>query len=99
MSWLLLEYRCDCGVTIESLERRGEEPPTLPCRVCGGTADRAISAVRSKTVWGAAVSTGKSDPPPPGVMDTRGLAEGMSYAEFRQRRRQDRIERRRRSFQ
>lgn len=83
---ILLDYQCStCGATHESLERR-PPPASRPCD-CGGVASRVISPVAIGTVYGTAVSRGASDEPPPGAIDTRPLADGMSYAEWRAKRR------------
>lgn len=89
MSYKLLEYHCeDCGLTGESLERRGEIPPEKPCE-CGGVARKCISAAKWRQVWGAVV-TGTSDPRPPEAMDTRPLAEGQKWSEWKKHRRRKR---------
>ncbi len=75
MSWRLQEYACDRGTRSESLEPAAALPEWVVCGCCGGRAERAISAVRTKTVWGAAASTGSSEPPAPGAIDTRPLAD------------------------
>lgn len=94
MSWLLVEFACDCGNRYESLEPRGNVACWQPCP-CGGKAERAISAVKSKTVW-ASVSQGKSDSPPtPMDCDTRAIADGQGVGAWRRGRKAEADERRR----
>lgn len=94
MSYILLEYSCGaCGDTVESLERRSEVSAEQPCP-CGGVLARCLSAPKVMTVWGAAVSQGKSDERPPGVRDTSKLAEGQKWSEFKAERKKDQQERR-----
>ena len=87
MSIFLVDYLCaSCEQTFEVFQDSGEVHREMLCE-CGGTASRCLSAVKSKTVWGAAASTGKSDPPPPGAMDTRPLADReISFGNFRTKR-------------
>jgi len=84
MSWLMLEYLCPCcGERFESLESRGNTAGWLTCpdESCGAQAAPVISATHSGTVYGAAATTGKSDPPPPWAMDTRAIADGRQSPE------------------
>lgn len=83
--YVLLEYLCtSCAQRTESLELRGCPPLAIKCE-CGGIAERTISAVRSGTVWGAAATRGPHQERPPGALDTRPLAEGMRYDDWRAR--------------
>ena len=83
MSWMLSDYHCPgCG-TFESLERR-PAPETLQCE-CGEQAERTISAVRCRTVYGS-VTRGVSETPPPGAMRTEALADGQPYSEWKKER-------------
>lgn len=92
--WFLVEFFCEaCGQTVESLERRSEVPASKPCE-CGATSVLCVSAPKIGTVWGAAVSTGKSDERPPGVVDTSVLADGTKWSEWKARRAKERVERR-----
>lgn len=74
--WALCEYLCACGRR-ESLELRAAIPDAKPCEVCGQDAELVIGApmVRKLTIKVQAVTTGKSDPRPPGhiMLDTRKL--------------------------
>lgn len=90
MSLIMLEYLCEiCDERFESLESRSAMPPFLLHPRCGALAERVISAVKFKTKF-SEVTRGKSDPPPPGTVDTRALAEGMSTNEWRKRRSKER---------
>lgn len=92
MSFILLEYRCpECGASIESLETRAAPAATVPH--CGASAARIISAVSGRLKRGE-VTTGKNGDPPPGVIDTRPLADGMSVHEFRAKHRAKRVKER-----
>lgn len=89
---ILLDYQCNaCGATHEALETR-PAPSSRPCPRCGDVAGRIFSPVALGTVWGAAASRGRSDEPPPGAIDTRPLADGMPYREWRKRRRAGRMD-------
>lgn len=84
---ILLDYECSvCGAVHESLEPR-PAPASRPCDLCGADAVRIFSPVALGTVWGTAATRGKSDEPPPGTLDTRPLADGMSREEWRAKRR------------
>ena len=84
--WFLCEFLCEsCGQVHESLEKRSAIPGAIDCP-CGSKAERCISAPKVKTPL-ITVATGKSDPPPPHVLDTRPLAEGQSYSKFKAERR------------
>lgn len=94
MSYLMVEFACQCGRRLESLELRAAPAKRKRCD-CGAWAKRAISAVKSKTVWASAVSMGKSDPTPPLALDwcsnSRSPAEQL--AAQRKRRRDKRLHR------
>lgn len=86
MSWINLEFYCgDCdAVTNETVER--PPPDSFPCEICGRLAERCLSAVRFKAQM-VTVKQGKSDgPPSPLYMDTKPLADGMPYYEWRDQR-------------
>lgn len=90
MSYFLCEYQCvndACGHISESLEVRGAVDYTKPCALCGYSAVRCLSAVRSKTVWGQAATRGKPESRvTPYHLDTEPLGDGMALGEFRKRR-------------
>lgn len=92
MSWIMLEYQCSCGDRVESLERRSDPSSSID-HGCGEMAVRCLSAVRGSVKLGE-VTRGRSEPPPPEVLDTRPLADGMPLAEFRARRRKYHADRR-----
>lgn len=71
MSWKIYDYRCTkCGRVFESLEQ--DAPVSLQCD-CGGVAERQMPAPLGR-VKIAEVKRGKSDPRPPGTLDTRPIA-------------------------
>jgi hypothetical protein len=92
----MLDYQCPRGHRFESLEKRGAEPETIECPAtidlagfhggCYLPATVTLSAPMVGTNWAGDVSRGKSDPRPPGVLDTRALAEGMPLKEWKQKR-------------
>lgn len=83
---ILIDYLCPSHGLWESLEPR-PAPSESACPECGQASPRAISAAHVGTNWSGSVSRGKSDPVPPGCMDTRPLADGMPLHEFRERQR------------
>lgn len=92
---ILRDYRCtECGWEFESLEDR--DTTSIPCPDCSGQAETFISGVKLGTVWGYAATTGENQTPPPGAMDTRSLADGESYSKWRNKRRAERRDQRRR---
>jgi hypothetical protein len=96
MGYVLLEFRCrHCGARIESLEDRAQPAQTIAHAGCGGLADRTISAVRSLTVWGSVSRGAREEPPSPGCLDTRPLADGMPLREWRAKQRAYRRDQRR----
>jgi len=87
---ILLDYQCTaCDAVHESLETR-PAPSSRACPRCGGDAGRIFSPVALGTVYGYAATRGPNDAPPPGAIDTRPLAEGMSRAEWKKLRRRGR---------
>lgn len=90
---MLRDYRCHaCGETVEHL--LGRDEPAPPC-ACGGELEPVISGGHVRVPLVTAVSMGRSDKPPPGAMDTRPLAEGQPYAEWRADRKKVHDQRRR----
>lgn len=101
MSWRLIEFECPDHGRFEELLPRSEAALTSShgCPSCGAVSDRIISAPKAGTVWGAAVSRGKSDPRPnPGVLNTESLADGRKYSDWKKERREFRAEERRREI-
>lgn len=86
---ILYDFHCPtCGTTSEHLVDRGTE--FVRCD-CGGSAQRQFCAPKVRTVWGAAATFGGREAPPhPGMMDTRSLAEGEKYSEWKKRRQESR---------
>lgn len=83
-SWVYYDYECPkCGV-FDSMEAR-PAPRTVECS-CGKKATRCLSPTAIKTPWGY-VTQGKSDPRPPGTLDTRPLADGTPYSKWAKRKR------------
>jgi putative FmdB family regulatory protein len=98
VSFLLLDYACTkCGHVFESFENRSAPAALLPCPQCHAGAERALSPVRSMTVWGYAATRAKSNAPHenPVVLNTQPLADGMKHSEWKKRRREFRAEERR----
>ena len=88
MSWILRDYRCDgCGHEDEILLRLSD--PVPQCTECGDRVTALLSPVRGRVKLGE-VSRGKNGTPPPNALDTRPLADGMSYSEWRERQRSKR---------
>ena len=85
MAWRFYDYRCQkCSTTFESFEDRTAPPEVLPCQShCDGEAVRIFSAPSIGTNWLGSVNRGKSDERPPGVMDTRALADGKPLSEWK----------------
>lgn len=91
---ILRDYRCAaCGSLWESLEPAATVE--LPCE-CGHTARAQISGTHTHMPLIQSVSRGGRQPTPPGAIDTRSLAEGQSYREWRAGRKKQRREARRR---
>ena len=85
MSWMMLEFVCPCGVRFESLEK---ERPTTMTHSCGAEATRAISAPKMATIWAAAATTGKSEPPPNlSFANTQSIADGETVGSWKRGRR------------
>lgn len=76
------EYECPVHGRFERIVDR-PVPDIVPCE-CGELAEWRIAApmVRKLTIKVQAVSTGKSDERPPGMLDTRPLFEGQSQADW-----------------
>lgn len=97
---VVAEYRCEaCGDFEETLQRdaNGDPPDVCPCPGCGEPAAWTISAPQMQ-VWSvpcvATVRGGDMTDRPPGMLDTRPLAEGMKMSEWRKQQAQHRIRRR-----
>ncbi len=78
----MLEYLCKAGHRLESLEDRREPSLSVQCTACKLRAERCVSAPRVK-VPSFSVSTGRSEPPPPGAMSTRSIGDGQPINEWR----------------
>jgi hypothetical protein len=86
--YISLEYYCDtCGHRTESLELRRSKPDTITC-LCGAEAERCMSAPAVHMPWGSVALKGeRQEKPHPDCIDTRDLADGMSRAEWKEKRR------------
>lgn len=83
---VLLEYMCPEHGRFESLEERAESPDDVPCPDCGAISPWTISAPMPKLQKGA-VSQGKFEEPQyKGQLDTRALADGMPYNDWKKKR-------------
>lgn len=86
---ILRDYRChDCDLVHESLE--GKSVLMISCPRCDGDSIAIISGTHAKTIWGAADVRGTNDERPPWAMDTRPLAEGETYDNWRKKRKAER---------
>lgn len=80
---ILVDYHCDsCGDDQEHMVT-SPAPDLIECEFCGEPARWVPSAVFGSVKQGE-VLRGKSDERPPGMLDTRPLAEGMSKKEWDQ---------------
>lgn len=94
---ILRDWKChDCEWIFESLEDRGAV--LIRCPDCGGDAIPQISGTHAGTVWGAAASQGASQERPSWAMDTRKLAEGQTWRQWKRERQKQRAEERRKEF-
>ena len=89
MALIAADYLCPEHGRFDSLEVRGEgglAPAERPCEICGAPSSRAMSAPLFKPQRGA-VSQGKEAPrDSPLIMDTKPLADGMPYHEWKAKR-------------
>ena len=77
------EYGCEAHGPFEVVVELATSRTPRPCPTCGAASERTLNATIAHHVK-VSVSRGKSDPPPPGAMDTRALAEGkVTLKEFR----------------
>jgi hypothetical protein len=92
-SWIMLEYLCQYGTRVESLEDRAAPSAAVRCRCCGGLAERTMSAPAVKVPLVSVRQAGREDPkPPPGTISTRDIGDGKPVHQWRA----DRSARRRR---
>lgn len=86
MSFVLLEFLCPEHDRFESLEDRATAPDAAPCPQCGASSPWVISAPMGRVKLGS-VTTGKFEPPPHRyALDTRPLADGMKYSDWKKKR-------------
>lgn len=85
MSLIALEFACPDHGRFDATHERSSAPDSMPCPQCGRDSPWVISAPMGRVKLGE-VSRGKSDAPPPNVMDTRALGEGMPVSEWRAQR-------------
>ena len=96
--WILLEYLCEpCGLAHESLEPRDAPAEAITCLECGATCPRVLSAPHVSMPL-VTVERGDNAPRPDGHMSTRSIADGESFNSWKQRRKQQRIEARRKQL-
>lgn len=86
---LAAEYYCPeherFDATVER-DEKGDPPPTQPCPACGAIAEHVVSAPKPRILTvpvTAAVRGGDMKERPPGMLDTRPLAEGQKYTEWK----------------
>lgn len=85
-SLTLREYRCPTHGVFEELVPR-DTGDTFPCPTCALAAERVFSAPAVHTQFVVSASGGRRDAKPHKfAMDTRPLAEGQSYTEWRKER-------------
>ena len=85
MSYFCIDYCCPaCGVTFESFEDRANPSPALPH--CDTMAPRTLSSPMVLTQGVNVTRSSKSDDRPPGALDTRPLADGMSTQTWKAKR-------------
>lgn len=82
------EYLCDTHGRFVASVSRADCPDSVQCPTCGlGSPWSPSSSPAVHTQFVVTASRGKNDPKPtPQSMDTRPLAEGQSYTEWRKER-------------
>lgn len=92
---ILADFRCEEHGVFEAIADSGADATSCP--ECGASSPWSPSPVRGRVKLGE-VSQGKFEPPPsPGALDTRALADGMPYTEWKAKREKQHKERYRRS--
>ena len=81
----------------DSIEEREAIRDAIP-HGCGELARRVPSAATIGTVYGAAAHMGTNAAPPPGVISTEALADGMPYDSWREQHRSARRDENREFF-
>lgn len=83
-SLILADFRCPEHGVFEDLGARDVD--AVPCPQCGASSPWSPSPVVGRIKLGE-VQQGKFEPPPsPGALDTRALADGMPYSEWKAKR-------------
>lgn len=83
-SLVLADFRCPEHDVFEALVSR--ESDAAPCPTCGASSPWSPSPIVGRVKLGE-VQQGKFEPPPtPGALDTRALADGMPYREWKAQR-------------
>lgn len=88
------DYECPAHGRFEATLPRvaGEAPDTTPCPVCGAPATWCVPSPRGRVKPGEVVQGKVMEYPPESVcLDTRPLADGMPYSEWKAK--QDKITR------
>ena len=78
---ITLEWLCPEHYRFATNEPRSTAPDARPCPECGATSPQVISAPSARVRIAEAIR-GPSQERPPNALDTRPLAEGMSYGEW-----------------
>lgn len=77
------EYACPSHGFFSLVEPCNADETPRACPDCGASSPFRMSAPAVRVKLAEAVSRGRSDERPPGMLDTRPLAEGMSMTEWR----------------
>ena len=95
--WLMLDFTCPSHGQFETLtDRRDGKALSLPCPECGEPSPVVDSyAVTGRMKLGEVSQGRNTDPPPPNVLDTRELGDGMPLDEWRAKRKKKRRDERR----
>lgn len=83
------QYACPAHGLFVLVETCNVDETPRACPDCGASSEYRIAAPTIGVKYASAVNRGRSDERPPGMLDTRPLAEGMSMTEWRAK--QDKI--------
>lgn len=81
-SFIVLEFECPLHGRFSENVPRTQRSDASTCPHCGGESPWVMSAPTGRVKIGE-VTRGKSDERPPGALDTRALADGMPYSEWK----------------
>lgn len=98
--WLLRDYECEEGCRFEAMTRRtGAYSEQIVTCECGAPCRAVISPVSGRVRRAEVTTTGRSTwKRPPNCLNTETLADGQSTNEWRQERRKESIDRRRKQI-